>query len=91
VSNKRLHSALSIACSDGTYPCSYPGPKQSEDLRIKFASENQIASAAKVWHEGLTQEEGSLWMSYLNKWTPASAAKWFLDSQKRLARESVGR
>lgn len=61
----------------------YPGPKQSEDLRIKFASENEIGSAAKVWYEGLTQEEGSPWTSYLKKWTPASAAKWFLDSKKR--------
>ena len=62
----------------------YPVPKQSEDLRIKFASENEIASAAKVWYEGLTQEEGSPWTSYLKKWTPATAAKWFLDSKKRL-------
>jgi hypothetical protein len=35
----------------------YPGPKQSEDLRIKFASENEIGSAAKVWYEGLTQKK----------------------------------
>ena len=62
----------------------YPGPKQSEDLRIKFASDNEIGSAAREWYEGLGQEERSPWTSYLKKWTPATAAKWFLDSKKRL-------
>lgn len=62
----------------------YPGPKQSEDLRVKFASEDEIGSAAEVWYEGLRNEEGSPWENYLKKWTPSSAAKWFLDSKKRL-------
>ncbi|SRR6266567_5912752 len=62
----------------------YPGPKQSEDLRIRLASEKEIGLVAKVWYEGLSEEEGSPWTSYLKKWTPASAAKWFLDSKKRL-------
>ncbi len=31
----------------------------------------------------MTQEEGSPWAGYLKAWTPASAAKWFLDATKR--------
>ncbi len=53
-------------------------------MRIGFASENQIGSAAKVWYDGLGKEEGSPWENYLKKWTPSSAARWFLDSKKRL-------
>ena len=64
----------------------YPGPKQSEDLRVKFASENEIGSAARVWYEGLGQEEGSPWTSYLKKWIPATAAKWFLAPRNDSAR-----
>jgi GNAT superfamily N-acetyltransferase len=62
----------------------YPGPKQFEDLRVKFAAENEIGSAAEAWYEGLSNEEGSPWENYLKRWTPASAAKWFLDSKIRL-------
>lgn len=62
----------------------YPIPKQSEDLRVKFGSENEIGSAAEVWYEGLSNEEGSPWANYVKRWTPTSAARWFLDSKKRL-------
>jgi len=48
-----------------------------------FAPE-EIVSVAQVWYEGLGDEPGSPWVDYLTKWTPVSAAKWFLDSQKRL-------
>lgn len=62
----------------------YPSPKRSQDVRVKVASENEMGSVAKVWYEGLSNEEGALWANYLKKWTPASAAKWFLNSKKRL-------
>ena len=62
----------------------YPSPKHSQALRVKIASENEIGSVAEVWYEGLSNEEGSPWANYLKRWTPASAAKWFLDSKKRL-------
>jgi GNAT superfamily N-acetyltransferase len=62
----------------------YLDPAQTADTRIRFASENEIGSAAELWYEGLCEEEGSPWENYLKKWTPASAAKWFLDSKKRL-------
>jgi len=62
----------------------YPDPPQTAETRVRFASEDEIGSAAEVWYEGLGKEEGSPWENYLKKWTPASAAKWFLDSKKRL-------
>jgi len=64
----------------------YPGPKQSEDLRIRIVSETEIGSVTKVCYESLSEEEGSPLTSCLKKWTPASAAKWFPDSKKRLGR-----
>ncbi len=62
----------------------HPDPRQTAEIRVGFASENQIGSAAEVWYDGLGKEEGSPWENYLKKWTPSSAAKWFLDSKKRL-------
>jgi hypothetical protein len=57
----------------------------SEYLRVLRAAEpGEIGSVAQVWHEGLKDEPGSPWADYLKKWTPVTAAKWFLDSQKRL-------
>ena len=92
MNSRCLHSALPIwVFRWDLSKFDYPGPKQSEDLRIKFASENEIGSVARVWYEGLGQEEGSPWTSYLKKWTPATAAKWFLDFQETTRREDVGR
>ncbi|TMH96864.1 GNAT family N-acetyltransferase [Candidatus Bathyarchaeota archaeon] len=62
----------------------YPGPNQTAGIRVRFASEGEIGSAAEVWYEGLIEEEGSPWENYLKKWTPSGAARWFLDSKKRL-------
>ena len=62
----------------------YPSPRQSEDIGVKFALENEIGSAAEVWYEGLGKEQGSPWENYLKKWTPTTAGKWFLDAKKRL-------
>jgi len=62
----------------------YPDPHQTAGVRVRFASESEIGGAAEVWYEGLREEEGSPWENYLKKWTPNSAARWFLDSKKRL-------
>ncbi|OLE70505.1 hypothetical protein AUF78_06530 [archaeon 13_1_20CM_2_51_12] len=62
----------------------YQDPTQTAETRVRLALENEIGSAAELWYDGLSREEGSPWESYLKKWTPASAAKWFLDSKKRL-------
>jgi GNAT superfamily N-acetyltransferase len=62
----------------------YPDPNQTVGIQVRFASEGDIGSAAEVWYLGLKQEEGSPWESYLKNWTPSSAARWFLDSKKRL-------
>ena len=62
----------------------YSDPNQTAGIRVRFASEGEIGSAAEVWYEGLREEEGSPWENYLKKWTPSSAARWFLDSKKRL-------
>ena len=62
----------------------YPDPNQTAGMRVRFASEGEIGSAAEVWYEGLIEEEGSPWENYLKKWTPSGAARWFLDSKKRL-------
>jgi len=51
---------------------------------LRYAGADEIKSVAKVWYEGLKDEPGSPWADYLTRWTPVSAAKWFLDSQKRL-------
>jgi len=62
----------------------YPDPNQTAGIRVRFASEGEIGAAAEVWYEGLREEEGSPWENYLKKWTRSSAARWFLDSKKRL-------
>jgi hypothetical protein len=43
-----------------------------------------MGSVAQVWYEGLRDEPDSPWAYYLTKWTPVTATKCFLDSQKRL-------
>src|SRR5713226_5090920 len=62
----------------------YPDPIQAAEVRVRFASEGELGSAAAVWYEGLGQEEGSPWAGYLKRWTPTGAGRWFLDSKKRL-------
>lgn len=51
---------------------------------LRYAEAEEIGSVAQVWYEGLKDEPGSPWTDYLTRWTPITAAKWFLDSQKRL-------
>ncbi len=67
----------------------YPSPSRTAEVRVRLTSESEIGSAAEVWYEGLAEEEGSPWANYLKKWTPATAAKWFLDSKKRLGAKMV--
>jgi len=62
----------------------YPDSNQTEQIRVRFASESEIGAVAEVWYQGLREEEGSPWENYLKKWTPNGAARWFLDSKKRL-------
>ena len=62
----------------------YPDSNQTEQIRVRFASESEIGAVAEVWYQGLREEEGSPWENYLKKWTPSGAARWFLDSRKRL-------
>ncbi|HEV2120721.1 MAG TPA: GNAT family N-acetyltransferase [Candidatus Bathyarchaeia archaeon] len=57
---------------------------QPVGIRVRLASEGEIGAVAEVWYTGLREEEGSPWENYLKKWTPNSAARWFLDSTKRL-------
>ena len=62
----------------------YPEPLSPSEALLRYADAGEIGSVAQVWHEGLKDEPGSPWADYLTRWTPISAAKWFLDSQKRL-------
>ncbi|HVH15227.1 MAG TPA: GNAT family N-acetyltransferase [Candidatus Angelobacter sp.] len=62
----------------------YSEPPSRPETLLRYADAGEMGSVAQVWHEGLKDEPGSPWADYLTKWTPASAAKWFLDSQKRL-------
>ena len=58
-------------------------PSPSETL-LRYADAGEIGSVAEVWYEGLRDEPGAPWADYLLRWTPITAAKWFLDSQKRM-------
>ncbi len=62
----------------------YLEPPRSPETLFRYAAPEEIVSVAQVWYEGLGDEPGSPWADYLTKWTPVTAAKWFLDSQKRL-------
>ena len=62
----------------------YLEPPRSPETLFRYAAPEEIVSVAQVWYEGLGDEPGSPWVDYLTKWTPVSAAKWFLGSQKRL-------
>lgn len=62
----------------------YPDSNLTTEAKVRFGSESEMASIAETWYEGLGEEEGFPWESYLKKWTPNSAASWFRDSKKRL-------
>ncbi len=59
-------------------------PPSPPETFLRYADAGEIGSVAQVWYEGLKDEPGSPWADYLARWTPVTAAKWFLDSQKRL-------
>ncbi len=52
--------------------------------RVRYATDAEMGKVAEVWHRGLGMEEGSPWTDYIRRWTPGSAARWFLDSSRRL-------
>ena len=58
--------------------------KTSETVVVRHAKESEMLSVAEVWLKGLAVEMGNPWADYLKRWTPGGAAKWFLDSHKRL-------
>ena len=62
----------------------YSEPPSVTETLFRYTDAEEIGSVAQVWYEGLKDEPGSPWDDYLTRWTPATAAKWFLDSQKRL-------
>jgi ribosomal protein S18 acetylase RimI-like enzyme len=62
----------------------YSEPPHPPETLLRYADAKEIGSVAQVWYEGLKDEPGSPWADYLRNWTPATAAKWFLDSQRRL-------
>lgn len=59
-------------------------PLSPPETLFRYADAKEIGSVAQGWYEGLRDEPDSPWAGYLTKWTPDTAAKWFLDSQKRL-------
>ncbi len=59
-------------------------PKTSDEVQVRYAKENEFPPIAELWYNGLSREDGTPWTDYLRRWTPNSAAKWFLDSRKRL-------
>jgi ribosomal protein S18 acetylase RimI-like enzyme len=59
-------------------------PLSPPETLFRYADAKEIGFVAQTWYEGLKDEPGSPWADYLTKWTPVTAAKWFLDSQKRL-------
>ena len=62
----------------------YPEPVSPPETLFRYADAGEIGSVAQVWYEGLKDEPGAPWADYLVRWTPLTAAKWFLDSQKRM-------
>jgi ribosomal protein S18 acetylase RimI-like enzyme len=62
----------------------YSEPPSPQEILLRYADASEIGSVAQVWYEGLKDEPDSPWADYLTRWTPVTAAKWFLDSQKRL-------
>jgi len=62
----------------------YSEPPSPAETLLRYADAGEIGSVTQVWYEGLNDEPGAPWADYLARWTPVTAAKWFLDSQKRL-------
>jgi ribosomal protein S18 acetylase RimI-like enzyme len=62
----------------------YSEPQSPPEILLRYADAGEIGSVAQVWYDGLKDEPGAPWADYLVKWTPSTAAKWFLDSQKRM-------
>jgi GNAT superfamily N-acetyltransferase len=62
----------------------YPEPSRSPEILLRYADAGEMGSVAQVWYEGLKDEPNSPWADYLTRWTPVTAAKWFLDSHRRL-------
>ena len=62
----------------------YSEPPSPSETLLRYADAGEIGSVAEVWYEGLKDEPGAIWADYLVRWTPITAAKWFLDSQKRM-------
>jgi len=62
----------------------YSEPPSVTETLLRYTDAEEIGSVAQVWYEGLKDEPGFPWADYLTRWTPDSASKWFLDSQKRL-------
>jgi len=62
----------------------YSEPPSVTETLFRYTDAEEIGSVAQVWYEGLKDEPAFPWADYLTRWTPVSAAKWFLDSQKRL-------
>src|SRR5260370_32357375 len=62
----------------------YSEPPSPPETLLRYADAGEIGSIAQVWHDGLENEPGPPWDDYLTRWTPTTAAKWVLDSQKRL-------
>ena len=64
-------------------------PKTSDQVQVRYAKENEFPAIAELWHNGLSSEDGTPWADYLRRWTPNGAAKWFLDSRKRLGARMI--
>ncbi len=62
----------------------YSEPPRPPETLLRYADAGEIGSVAEVWFEGLKDEPGAPWADYLKKWSPGTAAKWFLDSQRRM-------
>jgi len=62
----------------------YSEPLSPPETLLRYADAGEIGSVAQVWYEGLKDEPGTPWADYLARWTPVTAAKSFLDSQKRM-------
>jgi GNAT superfamily N-acetyltransferase len=62
----------------------YSEPSSPPETLLRYADAGEIGSIAQVWYEGLKEEPGAPWADYTARWTPVTAAKWFLDSQKRM-------
>ena len=62
----------------------YSEPASLPEILLRYADAGEIGSVAQVWYEGLKDEPSAPWADYVVRWNPITAAKWFLDSQKRM-------